>query len=85
MIQSLYEPFRKWTDNGSVWLISDPHFDDADCKIMNKDWIKPEEHIQILNQNIYKNDTLVCLGDCGNLHDYFIIRMLLKYVNQFSC
>ena len=70
MIQSLYEPFRKWTDNGSVWLISDPHFDDADCKIMNKDWIKPEEHIQILNQNIYKNDTLVCLGDCGNLERF---------------
>lgn len=70
MIQSLYEPFKKWSEQGSVWLISDPHFDDLDCKLMNENWITPEEHINILNKNIHKNDTLVCLGDCGNLERF---------------
>lgn len=67
MIPSLYEPFKKWSENGSVWIISDPHFDDSDCKLMNPNWITPQEHIDIINKNVYKNDTLVCLGDCGNL------------------
>lgn len=30
MIKCLYEPFRKWSEKGSVYLYSDPHFGDAD-------------------------------------------------------
>ena len=70
MIASLYEPFKKWSEKGSVWLISDPHFDDKDTKLMNPNWIEPEEYITVLNKRIYKNDTLVCLGDCGNLERF---------------
>lgn len=70
MIQMLYEPFRKWSDEGSVWLISDPHFDDSDTKLMNPNWIAPEEYITRLNKSIHKNDTLICLGDCGNLERF---------------
>lgn len=32
MIASLYQVFRHWSDNGSVYIISDTHFDDSDCK-----------------------------------------------------
>lgn len=67
MIQQLYEPFKKWSEKGSVYIMSDPHFDDADCKLMNPNWITPQEHIDKINSVVTKNDTLICLGDCGNL------------------
>lgn len=28
MILTLYEPFRHWSDGGSVYILSDLHFDD---------------------------------------------------------
>ena len=43
MIPTLYEPFRHWSDGGSVYILSDLHFDDEDCKFMSPDWITPEE------------------------------------------
>lgn len=70
MITSLYKPFKCWSEKGSVWLISDPHFDDIDTKLMNPNWINPDDYIKILNKIVYKNDTLVCLGDCGNLERF---------------
>lgn len=70
MINSLYDKFKYLSEGGSIWLISDPHFDDKDCKLMNPNWMSPDKHIQILNEHILKNDTLICLGDCGNL-DWF--------------
>lgn len=70
MIDSLYEPFKKWSEKGSVWLISDPHFNDEDCKLMNPNWIEPDDYIKVLNGLVFKNDTLVCLGDCGNIERF---------------
>ena len=49
MIPTLYEPFRHWSDGGSVYILSDLHFDDADCKFMSPDWISPQEQISIIN------------------------------------
>lgn len=71
MIQTLYPAFQKWSENGSIWIISDPHFDDPDCKCMDPDWLSPEEHLKELagrhdGIGIGKNDTLICLGDVGN-------------------
>ena len=65
MISTLYEPFRHWSENGSVYILSDTHFDDDDCKIMDPNWIDPNEQVRILNSVIMKNDTFVCLGDVG--------------------
>jgi len=66
MIKSLYETFRKWSATGSVYIISDTHFDDPDCKLMDPDWITPQEHMNIIKKSVHKNDTLICLGDCGD-------------------
>ena len=66
MIKTLYEPFRHWSETGSVYILSDPHFDDADCKLMDPNWISPEEQVEIINRIVYKNDTFVCLGDVGD-------------------
>ena len=66
MIHTLYEPFRHWSENGSVYILSDLHFGDSDCKLMDSDWISPDEQIEIINSMVFKNDTFVCLGDVGD-------------------
>ena len=66
MIESLYDSFKWWSEKGSVWIISDTHFEDSDSKLMDPNWINPEEQIKILNKYVHKNDTLIHLGDVGN-------------------
>lgn len=66
MIKTLYEPFKHWSDGGSVWILSDLHFEDEDCICMDPYWIYPKEQIDIINKKVLKNDTFVCLGDVGN-------------------
>lgn len=66
MIATLYEPFRHWSDGGSIYILSDLHFDDDDCKLMNPNWITPEEQIVIINKTVGRMDTFICLGDVGD-------------------
>lgn len=49
MITTLYEPFRHWSEGGSVYILSDTHFDDTDCKLMDPGWITPDEQLKIIN------------------------------------
>ena len=74
MIKSLYPCFRHWSEKGSVYLISDTHFDDKDCKYMDTHWPTPEEYINKFHF-ITKNDTLIHLGDVGNP----------EYLTKFKC
>lgn len=78
MINSLYPIFRHWSATGSVWIISDLHFDDADCKYMDPNWITPEEQIRIINSMVFPSDCLVVLGDCGTPERYKDIRAKKK-------
>ena len=66
MITTLYDKFKPWSAKGSIYIISDTHFEDADCKLMDKNWISPQEHIDIIKKVAHKNDTLIHLGDVGN-------------------
>ena len=66
MIKSLYTQFINWSYTGSVWIISDTHFEDDDCKYMDSNWITPEEHIVNINKMVMPVDTLIHLGDVGN-------------------
>lgn len=66
MINSLYPIFQHWSEKGSVYIISDTHFEDSDCKLMDPNWITPEEQVKIINSMVHKNDTLIHLGDVGN-------------------
>ena len=66
MIKSLYPEFQKWCKNGSIYIISDTHFDDEDCKLMNPNWITPKEQVDLINRHVQKNDCLIHLGDVGN-------------------
>ena len=67
MIKTLYPKFRSWSNTGSIFIISDTHFDDADCKLMDTNWISVSEQQEILRNTIHRNDTLIHLGDVGNI------------------
>ena len=66
MIACLYDCFKHWAVNGSVGILSDPHFCDEDCKKMDRNWIDPDEHVAMINKKWHKNDTLILLGDLGD-------------------
>lgn len=66
MIPTLYKKFQYWSNGGSIWIISDTHFDDVDCKYMDSNWLEPQEHIDIIKKYVHKDDTLIHLGDVGN-------------------
>ena len=68
----LYDIFRHWecTDGrhkNSVWFISDPHFNDAEAKEFRRNYIGDDELVKSINRKVNKNDTLVILGDIGNI------------------
>ena len=63
MLKYLYEPFKKWSDGGQVWVYSDPHFEDNDCKFMSADWPTPQEQVIKINSKVGRNDTIIILGD----------------------
>ncbi|MDO4975189.1 MAG: hypothetical protein Q4E61_02585 [Alphaproteobacteria bacterium] len=71
MIASLYDNFKHWSSTGSVWLISDPHFGtDDETLLMSPDYhssLHPDQYVEELNKVIHKSDTLICLGDCGDI------------------
>lgn len=67
MIRTLYDKFQSWSVGGSVYIISDLHFDDVDCKYMDENWLSPEEHVKLINSIVHKSDTLIVLGDVGNV------------------
>lgn len=75
MIKSLYPIFQKWSATGSVYIISDTHFDDTDCKFMDPNWIPAQTATDILKKKIHKPDTLIHLGDVGDA----------TYLDQLRC
>lgn len=77
MLLQLYQKFQEWSREGGIWVYSDTHFDDADCKIMDSNWISPQEQINIINRKVGKNDTLILLGDIGNTE--WIRKLKAKY------
>ena len=66
MITTLYPIFRKWSERGSVYIISDTHFGEPDCKLIDENWPSPEDQIKAITKLVHKNDTLIHLGDVGD-------------------
>ena len=68
MTQVLYDIFEKaWkkTNSSSIWLYSDPHFGDADLWGIRQ--ITPEEQVKRINSKVGKHDTIIFLGDIGDV------------------
>ncbi len=68
MIQGLYKIFDHWHQQGTVWLYSDPHFnEDEDIRIAFPDRPTAEDQIRLINSKVGRKDTLLLLGDVGDL------------------
>lgn len=68
MIQGLYKCFNHWSENGTVWLYSDPHFNkDEDLQRAFPRRPLAKEQIQMINSKVGRKDTLLLLGDVGDI------------------
>ena len=68
MTNSIYDTFAaRWLHGGSIWLYSDPHFSDEEMKYLRKNYIGDEEQVKRINSKIGKHDTIIFLGDIGNV------------------
>ena len=78
MISILYDCFKHWSKAGSVYIYSDMHFSDAEhFKLLKANNNVPEGinsveeldeyQIKNINEIVHKCDTLICLGDVGNV------------------
>ena len=78
MIKGLYDTFNHWHAEGSVWLISDTHFNDEELYTGTKriERINVEKYVKLINSKVGKKDTLIHLGDVGDLE---VIRKLKGY------
>ena len=84
MYKHLYDEIAKRWYRGrgnSIWIISDPHFSDEGMKYLRKDYIGDAEQVKKINSRVSRDDTLVILGDIGNvdfvkeLHGYKVLIM----------
>lgn len=67
MIKSLYPCFQHWSELGAVYLVSDTHFKDLDRDYMGYH-ISNEDQWYFLNDTCHRFDTLIHLGDVGDLN-----------------
>lgn len=77
MIAGLYKIFDHWHSEGTLWIYSDPHFNDADLK---KGIQRPnaEELVQKINSKCGRKDTLIILGDIVDIEPVRDIRAKYK-------
>lgn len=66
MIKTLYPCFQHWSEKGGVWIISDTHFSESDI-IAGMHRPDDKTLIDAINSKVGKYDTLIHLGDVGNL------------------
>ena len=68
MIEGLYKIFDHWHKEGTVWLYSDPHFnEDDDLRTVFPNRPTAEEQIKMINAKVGRKDHLILLGDIGDI------------------
>ncbi len=76
MIAGLYDIFAHWHKQGTVWIYSDTHFNDKELGEGVAARPSAEEHLKLINSKVGKKDTLILLGDVGDIE---IARKLKGY------
>lgn len=66
MLPGIYPAFQHWAEQ-TVWIYSDPHFSDEDLECGIKNRPSDEEQIKNINSCAGRKDTLIVLGDVGNI------------------
>lgn len=77
MIEGLYQPFQHWGASGTTWIISDTHFDDPDLIHAYADRPSAEEQVKLINAKCGRADTLIILGDVGDIS--YVCQLRAKY------
>ena len=67
MIEALYKPFQKWSEVGTIWIYSDPHFGDKELAAGVKGRPTAEEQVKMINAKVGRKDTLIILGYVGDI------------------
>lgn len=65
-LPGIYDAFQHWGEQ-TVWIYSDPHFSDEDLECGIKNRPSDEEQIRRINAKAGRKDTLIILGDVGNI------------------
>ena len=73
---NVYSKFENWFKNGAVWIYSDPHFADEEMQYLRQNYIGDEEQVKRINKVVGKKDTLIILGDIG---DVSFVKQLKGY------
>ena len=68
MIKHIYDELAKrWYRGGSIFIYSDTHFNDAEVSTIRKNYIGDLEQVKRINSKVGKNDTIIFLGDIGDI------------------
>lgn len=76
MYKGLYNIFKHWYHGGAIYIYSDPHFADEEMKYIRKNYIGDAEQIKRIKSKVGKNDTIIFLGDIG---DVSLIKQIRGY------
>lgn len=66
MLPGIYDAFQHWGEQ-TVWIYSDPHFNDEDLKCGIRNRPSADEQIRRINAKAGRKDTLIILGDVGDI------------------
>lgn len=78
MLPGIYEMFQHWGREGAVWIYSDPHFGDLDLEEGIDNRPSDEEQIKNINSHAGRKDTLIILGDIGDISKVRQLRAARK-------
>lgn len=76
MIPGFYLEYQQRWNKNTTWIYSDPHFSDEDLEHGIKNRPSDEVHIENINSCVGRKDTLILLGDVGNIE---CVRQLRGY------
>ena len=76
-IAGLYKTFDHWHQEGTLWIISDTHFGDADIRRGFPDRPADNELVKRINSYVGRKDTLIMLGDVGDIS--YVKQLRAKY------
>jgi calcineurin-like phosphoesterase family protein len=63
----VYDIFNERWCKQTVWIYSDPHFGDAELAASIKNRPSDEEQIKMINSCVGRKDTIIFLGDIGDI------------------
>ena len=68
MLPGIYDMFQHWGEkHQTVWIYSDPHFNDDELAEGVKGRPSAEEQVKRINAKCGRRDALICLGDVGDV------------------